>query len=854
MDEIKIEPVSIGAATTTPSASSTPVIAVVVGSGGGDPKNASSNGSVAGPPPASSAASLKALLSSARFEEHYDGPEPIDLEVLPRPVSELNCTLARSFLVKLLRAANKGMNPSYGNPSKRPPFWPQHYWPWERLTDVHSKPRGMTEPLSYSEMMKLAIARGYQYYGYDPFAYVDRGREEEIERERQANTGPGKMPHARWQVDTNKPPVLPRPASQLNCVQARTVCAKLLRFQQGGRNPVYGSPETRPPWWPEECIRWEDMVDLRGKPPYLPDQKSFSEVLKIAIVRGLKQFGVDPETYFDPAEDTYQGQQGGNGGASNSSPGLAGPKLHHVQTAASKFMLAKAIAEEREQMDVGGEDDIGVPASSDNGDPKLPPKLPRPLFQMHCGQVRQSLCKLLWFFNGYQLPQYGNPETMPDWWPNELMDWTKLRNLRHKYDGPLGDSYTNCLRIALRRGLEYYGIDPTTYHVEQVQKKKQGGESIVVEPDQVLLMEGSSPLVTRKRKAPPALIPITDYVQTSGFPRGMLEDPSWFPPRLSDSRITVSKPSILRSLKRCKITADADEIDTYEARPAGNVRFSNSTELTSILWTDRTSSINTCDVTLVASDGKKLRAHRSVLAASCCSNAIKVMLADMCHDSEACIMIPDVDADTLEAVLRLAYLGRTRITSVEAEKKVMEAVGLLNRSLSILYGISGADFSPEKLSLTKHSEQLTQHEEEDFLVVDDEDLKERNEPSNSSKASSPERQKPASSSSNSSTPQRTSQRNRVKNRKYFDSDEDGRTGPARKQPDFNTAAKRDWKSLGEKPVDFAKWLLGHKFIERPEQVCSGCNASLVIGADGSQTGTEISYIDGEPLHTKITIP
>ena len=65
--------------------------------------------------------------------------------------------------------------------------------------------------------------------------------------------------------------------------QARTVCAKLLRYQQGGRNPVYGNPETRPPWWPEECIRWEDMVDLRGKPPYLPDQKTFSEVLKIAI-------------------------------------------------------------------------------------------------------------------------------------------------------------------------------------------------------------------------------------------------------------------------------------------------------------------------------------------------------------------------------------------------------------------------------------------------------------------------------------------------------------------------------------------------------------------------------------------
>ena len=61
-----------------------------------------------------------------------------------------------------LRAGNGGANPAYGNPDKRPVFWPQHYWPWEQLNDVHSRPRGMEEPLNYSEMMKLAIARGYR--------------------------------------------------------------------------------------------------------------------------------------------------------------------------------------------------------------------------------------------------------------------------------------------------------------------------------------------------------------------------------------------------------------------------------------------------------------------------------------------------------------------------------------------------------------------------------------------------------------------------------------------------------------------------------------------------------------------
>ena len=53
--------------------------------------------------------------------------DQVRLEKLPRPVSELNCRQARTFLVKLLRAANGGMNPHYGNPESRPPFWPNYY-------------------------------------------------------------------------------------------------------------------------------------------------------------------------------------------------------------------------------------------------------------------------------------------------------------------------------------------------------------------------------------------------------------------------------------------------------------------------------------------------------------------------------------------------------------------------------------------------------------------------------------------------------------------------------------------------------------------------------------------------------
>ena len=62
---------------------------------------------------------------------------------------------------------------------------------------------------------------------------------------------------------------------------------------------------------------------------------------------------------------------------------------------------------------------------------------------------------------------------MPVWWPNDVFDWTALKNLSHRYDGNLGkirassfggltiissgDSYSNCLRLAIVQGYEFYG-------------------------------------------------------------------------------------------------------------------------------------------------------------------------------------------------------------------------------------------------------------------------------------------------------------------------------------------------------------------------------------------------------------
>ena len=138
-------------------------------------------------------------------------------------------------------------------------------------------------------MMKLAIARGYQYFGYDPDTYFDPSVEKTpttgiadansglsnvrkvvrseddstVEEFSEGKIMVGKTISLISINDGTTPPKLPRPLSLVNCIQARTVLARLLRFQQGGNNPMYGSPETEPPWWPNNLIRWVDMVDLR---------------------------------------------------------------------------------------------------------------------------------------------------------------------------------------------------------------------------------------------------------------------------------------------------------------------------------------------------------------------------------------------------------------------------------------------------------------------------------------------------------------------------------------------------------------------------------------------------------------
>ena len=95
---------------------------------------------------------------------------------------------------------------------------------------------------------------------------------------------------------------------------------------------------------------------------------------------------------------------------------------------------------------------------------ELPPKLPMPVGKMNCSITRTCLAKLIRFHCGRgQLPNYGNPASMPVWWPNHIIDWTKIKNLSHRYEGYLGNTYSNCLRIAMIRGYAHYGLDANEY-------------------------------------------------------------------------------------------------------------------------------------------------------------------------------------------------------------------------------------------------------------------------------------------------------------------------------------------------------------------------------------------------------
>ena len=630
--------------------------------------------------------------------------DQVRLEKLPRPVSELNCRQARTFLVKLLRAANGGMNPHYGNPESRPPFWPDYYWPWDRLFDVHTKPRGMQEPLQYSEMMKLAIGRGYQYFGYDPNTYVRQEGEELNNSGLMDSTSDNLTGNAAEPIvniseepfiesdefDSSKyylkqPPRLPRGLSKVNCVQARTALAKLLRYQQCGNNPVYGSPDTEPPWWPNNLIRWVDMVDLRGKPPYLPDTKSYTDVLKIAIANSYAYYGYDSENYLDIFTDPNAGLLGEKqkmfpvipaasiapppapktqnpGPTTQKQPSVIDqvpPKIQNIMTSGSGSSNTDPYAGANpgaKMTELNGDDIID---DDDEEMGELPPKLPMPVGKMNCSVTRTCLAKLIRFHCGRgQLPNYGNPASMPVWWPNHIIDWTKIKNLSHRYEGYLGNTYSNCLRIAMIRGYAHYGLDANEYverkgirdpyqplysnsplHLEAM-ALNNGNSSTnnmpvisnsiqpIPQENRQTLPNSNNPTnivngVQVPRRPLPMLVPLSSLVSEGQYPQSLLDTRDWFPPRLAYSKAIDASPQSIKSLKPCKVIVDSSRATNFNLFSLGLVKEDQRiNEMLEFFHEDLTQQ-NFTDIKLVANkkspkhprENFSIKVHRFVLAA-----------------------------------------------------------------------------------------------------------------------------------------------------------------------------------------------------------------------------------------------
>jgi hypothetical protein len=488
---------------------------------------------------------------------------------------------------------------------------------------------------------------------------------------------------------------------------------------------------------------------------------------------------------------------------------------------------------------------------------KLPPKLPKPIWSMHCGEVRQALCKVLWFHNGYQLPNYGNPETMPPWWPDDIMEWKKLRNLRHKYDGHLGNSYTNCLRIALQKGLEHYGVDPDTYHMGLPRVPGPGGpgpgrryneENIVVEPDHFYDSLEESLSSPAKKRGPPPLVNIKDFVKKSGYPKGLLAKPKWFPPRLSDANgIVAPSKVVLGTLKGCKVSMDRAEISRWDVRMQNSKTFRrDGNSLSDILWKGRDDGH--ADIHLISSDGRRLPAHRAVMAAACGPKSeTRQMLRDMADDTDATMAFPDIDSETLMLLLKAMYYGVVSVNAV-MRAKAMQGLGLLNKELKMLLYYQTTENTVTENIATAIEQ--PDDDQEGILVINDEEdsgsedaeVDEEEEKKSPEKGGEDDKKKKEEKSSEDSNTAQRSQRLRTRSKRFIENDDNAALAGKKKKkkkrrkventPDFAIAAAGEWRQLQktEGQLGFVRWLLEKRFLARAPK-CKSCRDKLKLTKD-----------------------
>jgi len=104
-------------------------------------------------------------------------------------------------------------------------------------------------------------------------------------------------------------PVLPKPLSILKTAETRTYLSKLIWLGNGGRRPQYGNPDTKPSWWPQHILPWEEMKKMGGRKSVELSHINYTEVLKQCLAAGYEYFGYDPATYYSSDHDSSLSQE-----------------------------------------------------------------------------------------------------------------------------------------------------------------------------------------------------------------------------------------------------------------------------------------------------------------------------------------------------------------------------------------------------------------------------------------------------------------------------------------------------------------------------------------------------------------
>jgi len=107
-------------------------------------------------------------------------------------------------------------------------------------------------------------------------------------------------------------PMLPKPLSILKTAETRTYLSKLIWLGNGGKRPQYGNPETKPLWWPQHVLPWEEMKKMGGRKSQELSHINYTEILKQCLAAGYEYFGYDPSTYFCAETSLSSLSQGGS--------------------------------------------------------------------------------------------------------------------------------------------------------------------------------------------------------------------------------------------------------------------------------------------------------------------------------------------------------------------------------------------------------------------------------------------------------------------------------------------------------------------------------------------------------------